>query len=209
MSSKIKLQSPASSLRRLGRALIVPLIAAASVAHAQDAVRPSLAGEAAAEARRQSLDHVPYNLLVGPVRFRFSATAGLEYNDNINIAENDKLEDFIFRPQINFNALWPITQLNTLRLDLGIGYAFYFEHSENDTNAILISPNSQLSFDIFVSDFRINVHDRFSIEQDPIGEPALSNVSDYSRFQNTAGFSVLWDMNKAVLTFGYDHYTYI
>jgi hypothetical protein len=27
--------------------------------------------------------------------------------------------------------------------------------------------------------------------------------------ENTAGVSVLWDLNKAVLTFGYDHYTYI
>ena len=32
---------------------------------------------------------------------------------------------------------------------------------------------------------------------------------DYGRFENTAGVSVLWDLNKAVLTFGYDHYTYI
>lgn len=50
---------------------------------AQEAVRPSLAGEAAAEARRQSVDQIPYNLLLGPVRFRFSITTGVEYNDNI------------------------------------------------------------------------------------------------------------------------------
>jgi hypothetical protein len=60
-----------------------------------------------------------------------------------------------------------------------------------------------------VSDFRINFHDRFSLEQDPIGEPGLSNVADYGRFQNTAGVSVLWDLNKAVVTFGYDHYNFI
>ena len=172
-------------------------------------MRPSLAGEAAAEARRQSIDRIPYNLLVGPVRFRFSATAGIEYNDNINVAEVNEQEDFIFRPQVNFNALWPITQLNTLRFDIGVGYAFYADHSQYNTNGILLSPGSQLSFDIFVSDFRINFHDRFSLEQDPIGEPGLSNVADYGRFQNTAGVSVLWDLNKAVVTFGYDHYTFI
>jgi hypothetical protein len=190
-------------------ALILPLVFAAAVANAQDAVRPSLAGEAAAEARRQSIDRIPYNLLMGPVRFRFSATAGFEYNDNINIAEVNELDDFIFRPQVNFNAVWPITQLNTLRFDIGIGYAFYMEHSEYNTNGILLAPGSQLSFDIFVGDFRINFHDRFSLEQDPIGEPGLSGVADYGRFQNTAGVSVLWDLNKAVATFGYDHYTFI
>ncbi len=55
-------------------------------------------------------------------------------------------------------------------------------------------------------DFRINLHDRFSLQQDPTDEIQLSNVADYGRFENTVGVSVLWDLNKAVLTFGYDHY---
>ncbi len=190
-------------------ALILPSLLIASAIFAQDAIRPSLAGEAAAEARRQSLDRIPYNMLIGPVRFRFSATMGVEYNDNINISETNEQEDFIFRPQVNLDALWPITQLNTLRFDIGLGYAFYADHSENNTNGILLAPGSQIAFDVFVSDFRINFHDRFSLEQDPIGEPELSGVSDYGRFQNTAGVSVLWDLNKAVVTVGYDHYNFV
>jgi hypothetical protein len=176
---------------------------------AQEAVRPSLAGEAAAEARRQSVEQIPYNLLAGPVRFRFSITTGIEYNDNINLAEVNKQDDVIIRPQFNIDAIWPVTQLNTLRLDLGMGYAFYLQHPDNNTNSVLISPGSQLAFDIFIQDFRINIHDRFSLQQDPTAEIQLSNVVDYGRFENTAGISVLWDLNKAVLTFGYDHYTYI
>jgi hypothetical protein len=176
---------------------------------AQDAVRPSLAGEAASEARQQDIDRLPYNLLVGPVRFRVSATMGVEYNDNINFAERNEQEDVILHPQVNLNAIWPITQINTLTLDLGIGYSIYLDHSEADTNGLLISPATQISFDIFVGDFRINIHDRPSLQQDPIAEPALSNTVDYGRFQNTGGVSVLWDLNKIVLTLGYDHYTYI
>ncbi|MEP6685950.1 MAG: outer membrane beta-barrel protein [Verrucomicrobiota bacterium] len=168
-----------------------------------------MAGEASAEARRQSLDRIPYNLLAGPIKFRFSATAGVEYNDNINLSENDEQSDVIIRPQFNINALWPVTQLNTLRLNLGFGYAFYLDHSDANTNSLLLSPGSQFAFDIYVSDFRINFHDRFSLEQDPISQIALSNVVDYGRFQNTAGVSVLWDLNTVVLTLGYDHYTYI
>lgn len=209
MSSNSPSSCQTKIARRLRLALLVPLVFATSVVHGQDAIRPSLAGEAAAEARRQSVERIPYNLLLGPVRFRFSATMGLEYNNNINIADEDEQEDFIFRPQVNFNALWPITQLNTLRFDIGVGYAFYASHSEYNTNGILLSPGSALSFDLFVGDFRINFHDRFSLEQDPVGEPGLSGVADYGRFQNTAGISVLWDLNKAVATFGYDHYTFI
>ncbi|HVF70531.1 MAG TPA: hypothetical protein VM940_02885 [Chthoniobacterales bacterium] len=159
------------------------------------------------------------------MKFRFSVTMGLEYNDNINLAEDgsylfpspsgpvlvtsESQSDLILRPQLNINALWPITQLNTLRLDLGIGYAFYLDHSNYNTNGVLLTPASQLAFDIYVGDFRINLHDRFSLQQDPIAEAALSNVVDYGRFENTVGVSVLWDLNQAVVTLGYDHYTFI
>ena len=189
--------------------LLISLCALAPAGRAQEAVRPSLAGEAAAAARRQSTDEIPYNLLAGPVRFLFSVTTGIEYNDNINLAETDTQEDVIIRPQFNINAIWPVTQLNTLKLDLGIGYSFYLDHPNANTNGVLIQPGSQLSFDIFIQDFRINLHDRFSLQQDPIGQLQLSNVVDYGRFENTAGISVLWDLNKAVLTLGYDHYNYI
>jgi hypothetical protein len=188
----------------------VVLLCAPPFARSQDAVRPSLAGEMTSEARRQDIEHIPYNLLVGPVRFRVSATVGFEYNDNINLSQhNEKQDDFIFRPQVNFDALWPITQLNTLRFDLGIGYSVYLQHSSNNTNGILITPGSQLAFDIFVGDFRINIHDRMSLQQDPITEPQLSNTSNYGRFENTAGISVLWDLNKVLATIGYDHYNFV
>lgn len=185
------------------------LLCAPTLTWSQDAVRPSLAGEAASEARQQDINRLPYNLLLGPVRFRVSATVGVEYNDNINLAEVNKQDDVIFRPQINLNAIWPITQINTLTLDLGVGYALYVDHSNANTNGVLISPGSQLAFDIFIGDFRINIHDRPSLQQDPIAEAALSNVVDYGRFENTGGVSVLWDLNKAILTLGYDHYTYV
>src|SRR5205809_7027012 len=120
MSPRVRL-SVCPRGKRLGFVLLVYTLFGAWSALAQDAVRPSLAGEEASEARRQDIEHIPYNLLVGPIRFRVSATVGVEYNDNINLSQHDEREDdFIFRPQVNFDAIWPITQLNTLRLDLGI-----------------------------------------------------------------------------------------
>jgi len=185
------------------------LLCAAPVARSQDSVRPSLAGEAASEARQQDVARIPYNLMVGPARFRLSASVAVEYNDNINLADVGVEDDVIIRPNVTLNAIWPVTRLNTLRLDIGFGYAFYLDHSNANTNGVLLTPNSQISFDIFVSDFRINVHDRFSLQQDPIQEGALSNVVDYGRFENTAGVSALWDLNKLLLTLGYDHYNYV
>ena len=213
------------SLKRIALIFLLPLVCAPANVWSQDAIRPSLAGQSAAEARRQDVDRLPYNLELGPVKFRLSATVGAEYNDNINLSDDHdaiiitgggpvlvrarKEDDVIIRPQINVDALWPITQLNTFRLDLGLGYAFYLDHSNANTNGILISPGSQLAFDIFVGDFRINFHDRPSLQQDPIAELQLNNVVDYGRFENTGGVSVLWDLNKILVSLGYDHYNYI
>lgn len=195
--------------RRIVLFLLLPLLSAAQVALSQDTVRPSLAGELASEARQQDVSRIPYNLMAGPIRFRIGASVAVEYNDNINLAEVRTEEDVIIRPNVNVNATWAVTQLNTLRLDIGLGYAFYLDHSNANTNGVLLTPNSQIAFDIFVSDFRINIHDRFSLQQDPVQEGALSNVVDYGRFENTAGLSVLWDLNKLLLTLGYDHYNYV
>jgi hypothetical protein len=195
--------------KRLAFVLLVWTLFGALRALAQDAVRPSLAGEEAAEARRQDIEHIPYNLVTGAIKYRISATLGFEYNDNVNLSENDLESDFIIHPQVTINALWPVTQLNTLRLDIGLGYAFYLDHSSQDTKGVLLSPGSQLALDVFVGDFRINFHDRFSLQQDPISELQVSNVIDYGRFENSAGVSVLWDLNKAVATLGYDHYLYV
>src|SRR5438552_1762266 len=81
--------------KRLGFFLLVSTLFEALPALAQDVVRPSLAGEEAAEARRQDIEHIPYNLVTGPIRYRISATLGFEYNDNIMP---------VFRPTDNMDA---------------------------------------------------------------------------------------------------------
>ena len=189
--------------------LIVGMLSAGISLYAQDAIRPSLAGQDSYEARQEDVSRIPYNLMLGPVRFRVGATVGVEYNDNINYAEVNTEDDVIVTPSLTLDMIWPVTQLNTLRIDLGLGYSFYLDHSGNDTDYLLVAPKSQIAFDIFVGDFRINLHDKMQLQQDPVQEGALSNVADYGRFENTAGVSVLWDLNKLLLQLGYDHYNFI
>src|SRR5260370_37377562 len=77
---------------QLRKAVMLLFVASMFVAtagvYAQDAVRPSLAGQEASDAREQDVSRIPYNLLLGPVRFRVGATVGVEYNDNINYADD-------------------------------------------------------------------------------------------------------------------------
>src|SRR6516225_6046706 len=121
----------------------------------QESIRASLAGDATAFARRPALSNTGYNLQLGPVLAKLSASLGLEFNDNITLSESNRESDLIVRPSLGANVVWQVSELNALRLDLGIGYAAYAVHSEFDTQSLLVAPQSALSFDVYVGDFRI------------------------------------------------------
>jgi len=174
---------------------------------AQESIRPSLTG-ASASTLRQASTQGDYNLKLGPVLVDLSSSVEIEGNDNINIAETGRKADLIIRPSIDAHTTWQITRVNALHLDIGLAYAKYLNNSSVDTKNILIAPNSQLAFDIFIGDFKINIHDQFAILQNPIDDISVSNVAKFDRFQNSAGFSVLWDLNDIKLVFGYDHFNW-
>jgi hypothetical protein len=175
---------------------------------AQESIRPSIAGETVERLQKPWIDRSNYDLMLGPVLVDFSSSLQLEFNDNISFSEHNRQSDFIFRPFLNANVLWQLSSLNSLRLDLGLGYNKYFDHSEFDTSGLLIAPRSQLAFDVYVGDFRINLFDQFSIEQNPVDQINLSRIAKFQRFENSAGLSVTWDLNQLILVGGYAHYLF-
>src|SRR5262249_14069459 len=136
------------AFRSLTLLCVISILGTVSI-YAQDALRPSLAGEEAYEARQEDVSRIPYNLLLGPVRFRVGASVGVEYNDNVTYSEINTQDDVIVTPNLTLDAIWPVTQLNTLRFDIGIGYSFFLDHSQFDTDSVLIAPKSQRALDIF------------------------------------------------------------
>ena len=202
---------PAAFLIKLFLFLALGLMCHAQKSPAQELMRESLAGpEAEQAAIDQNTDQSNYNLKVGPVRFLLDTFAGIEYIDNIAYSEHDRESDEVIRFGLNIRALYAITRLNTIQFDLGIGFVRYLEHPDATNNDLFITPGSQLAFNIYAADiFRINVHDSFALLQDPVDQPDLSNVTDFGRFTNTAGVTVVADLNTVVLTFGYDHFNYI
>lgn len=176
---------------------------------AQGAIRPSIGGEGAVN-RMRPLSEIPYNWMVGPARFRLIGQVSAEFNDNVNLAETGRESDVIIEPRILVDGVWQATKVNELRLTMGLGFKQYLNNNVENTSSVTIDPGSRLSFDIFVNDnIRINLHDAFFISTDPTERATLSNVADYGRFENTAGFDVTWDMNKVILNAGYDHFTYV
>lgn len=195
---------------RLRQFLITAAVIAlcAGTAPAQEALRQSLAGEAAAEASRQAATSIGYyNLKLGPVACRFSSSLDTEYNDNVNLRPNNPDGDLIFRPGVDAEMTCPVSDVNSLNLGLGLGYSYYLQHSELDQ--LYISPGSGLSFDIYVKDLKVNLHDRLSVTENAYENPGLVNSSSFVRLENTAGASGLLDLNEAVVNLGYDHANFI
>jgi hypothetical protein len=132
---------------------------------------------------------------------------GIEATDNVRLVDSNPQADLLFRPQINTVTVWPVSEKNSLNLSLGVGYVKYLKTTEFD--GPFISPGSDLSFDLYVRDFAINFHDRFSYSQDVASDATVSGTGSLNRFENVAGIQVVWDLNKAVLSAGYDHSVYI
>jgi hypothetical protein len=178
-------------------------------ASAQESIRPSNTSSMAADARQQTGTEGAYNVKAGPVGVNVTGSVTVEATDNVGLSQTNREGDLIVRPEINFDSQWKVTELNTLRLNLGLAYSKYMEHGNLDTRAVLLDPGSQLSFDVFVGGvLRLNFHDRFAILQNPVDEPTLSNVARFDRFQNSAGVTGLVDLNDLKFVVGYDHFNF-
>jgi hypothetical protein len=181
------------------------LILQSRQASAQEAIRNSLAGEAAAEARRISPETMPYTFKSGDFRLLLTPSLDSEWNDNVYLSQSGPEDDFIVRPTVGIDASYPLTQRNLLQLDLSAGYNYYADHHE--LSSAYLSSGSQVALDIFIKDFLFDFHDIFSYVQDASTEPAVSGTGSYGTFQNTAGLSGTWDLDDVTLTLGYDHQT--
>jgi hypothetical protein len=148
-----------------------------------------------------------YNFAVGPLRFCVAAGVGFEFNDNITLSDHHRESDVIFRPSLSLDASWKLSELNTLRFGLEVGYAKYFDHSQYDTDGLLISPTSELAFTFEIGAFKITLRDRGSYQEDAYDDPTLSNVARYRRAENQVGVEVDWALNQNTnIVFGYDHF---
>lgn len=177
------------------------------VVSGQEALRASITGAEAAAARRQQVTTIGYyNIKLGDTVWRFSAGVGLEYSDNVNLAQTNAVGDVTVSPSLNTSMFWPVSEKNALNVSLDVGYTFYATRSELDR--AYIQPGSEISFDIFVKDFDINFHDRPSLVQYSYQNPSVTGTGDYAQLQNVAGVSVAWDLNKAVVNTGFDHNNY-
>jgi len=184
-------------------AMAASMLLAAGLASAQDSLRNSLAGDAAAEAQRQQIGSQLYTWKAGDFRLLAVPSLEVDYNDNVTLSKAGGQQDFILMPLVQLSGSYPLTTHNLLSFSAGLGWDEYLEHSQY--SALRLDSESQLSFDVYIKDFWINFHDRFSSLEDPAAEASVAGTAQYGTFNNAAGVSITWDLEDVVLTLGYDH----
>ena len=163
---------------------------------------PSSGGQRLAQPRTM-MRSGGYNIKAGPVQMSFDAGMGVEYNTNVNLSEEDPRGSLVLTPRVGMNLYWPITRLNNVSLALGVGYNYSLNDPDLGGQYLLISPATELMFNIFIQDFIITVYTRPSVTENPTDDPTISNAVNYTFFSNTAGIDVLWDLNDLQFGIGY------
>ena len=141
--------------------------------------------------------------MLDPVAMNISGSLGTRYVSNVFLSPNDPTSDWVIQPQINTSLLWPISDQNSLSVGLGVGYDYYVKTTSY--RSFYLTPGSDISLDLYVKDFVINLHSNFTLTQDPTYEPSVSRQGSLPQFINQTGTQVDWDLNKLVLTFNFDH----
>jgi hypothetical protein len=185
---------------------------------AQEALQNMLAGDTAANTRNQQMQSpagADYTFKKGDFRLMVTPGAGLEYDDNINLANTNVMDDIILTPSVGITASYPLSRRNLLYLDFTVGYNWYMEHPQYSSFSLNSSTGTGLSFDMAIKDVTLDFHDWVSYSQgagqsaslDNTANGAVANSATYGTFMNTAGISALWDLNQVQLSAGYDHQT--
>lgn len=168
----------------------------------------SLAGAEAARQRNAAASMLGYyDIELGRTYWNVSAALGAAYDSNVELSQSGKTDDYVFRPEIDVGMLMPVSDKNSLTLAAGAGYSAYVMHS--NLRRFYVTPNTGASFDVYVGDFWINLHDRVAITENSYQDPTVAGNGGYSQLQNAVGLSALWDLNKAVVKLGYDHVNYV
>ncbi len=157
---------------------------------------PGLRIYAPARPQRNKTDAV---LKAGPIQMRSDVGTRLSYDDNIALSERNRRDDIIVTPYANIGIQWPVTDINSLNLTIGLYRDFYLFNPGEGTDTLGISPQSALEFWIYAGEHvRFVLFDHFALEDDAVDEPTLNDTLGFYRFTNTAGITGYWDINESL-----------
>ncbi len=154
----------------------------------------------------QSVEAQNENFKIGGFLFDLAATFDITYDDNINYAEFNPRWDLILRPGVSLTGRYQLTELNTLSVNLGVGYQKYVRTPELDSinNFLSITPDTEIAFTVFIEDATLEFYDRLYYSVDAadafglVGGVVNNTPLDYGRFTNIAGVDVDWEFKDMI-----------
>ncbi len=151
------------------------------------------------------------NVRIGPVDVRVGTSTFSEYNDNILRSGTEKLSDVIVGQTLDLHARWQLSDRNSIDLRVGAGIERYLQHHDRaptsqDGYDIYVTPDSSLSYDVFLGDMVLNIHDRFSIENRGRDDFELDDVQVIDSYSNAAGAALFIPLSSRFdVSIGYDY----
>jgi hypothetical protein len=187
---------PATMLSAIFCLILVPSL------RAQERVRTS-----AAPLPIQSFRQSPEALLyLGPFQEVLTGSVGVQYTDNVNLADTNTISDLSFSLGLNLATTWVISHLNQLQFNFGGEVTENFYGNGRNKVTFAIDPTSMIGFNFAVGDFlRVRLYDQFSYVQNPATDPTATNTANLNSLTNTIGAAVDADLNLAVLSFSADY----
>ena len=144
---------------------------------------------------------------LGPFDGDVTATTGVEYTDNANLAPADeKLARLRFDLGLDLDVTWVVSHLSELEIifDGQLNEDLY----GNGTNQTNFEINrSLIQYKFSISYVRIRLYDSFSYTEDPALVPTVTNITNLRETTNTAGLDVASDLGIAILSLSAD-FTY-
>lgn len=182
--------------------VVVYLILATSL-QAQERVRTS-ALQLPIQAYARSPDAFFY---VGPFQEILKGSVGVQYTDNVELTQADKISDLSYFESLSLETTWVISQLNQLKFNFGGELVENFYGNGRSQLNFSVDPTSMIEFKFAISDVQVRFYDQFSYTQNPTTDPTATNTANLNDLTNTIGAAVDVDLNIALLSLSAD-YTY-
>jgi hypothetical protein len=172
----------------------------ATLLRAQERVR-SVAEAPLIQAYRRTAEAFFY---LGPFQESLQAAAAVQYTDNVDLSEHNKISDLSFSQALSLDTTWTISHLNQLQFAFGGELIEHFYGNGRNQTTFAVDPNSKLQFKFEFSNFKVTLYDDFSYTQNPTTDPTATNTANLNSLTNTIGMAVDTDLNIAILTLSGD-----
>ena len=182
--------------------LLCTMLPGAPLLRAQELVRSAAEKPAIASFRNpEAFFHI------GPLEELLTGSIGVQYTDNVELTNTDKISDFSIFQALDLDSTWVISQLNQLHLKVGGQLTENFYGNGKSSVNFAVSPDSLIQFQFEISNFLIRLYNQFSYVQNPTSNPTATNTANLNSLTNTVGASVESDLGVALLSLFAD-YTY-